>query len=200
MLAKGGWVLRQATAHSYFFVASARRCEGSRRCGPCGMSSAATDSGALHSFAAAGIAAALELSIMQPLDVVKTRLQLQSSQLTTADHYSSTLHALRKIHMAEGMAGLWRGFGTGLAIVVPRRGFKVADAPHTHTPHTFTFALHAVCSHTLTATLACPFWLCPSLRSTTSSAPSSSRAARPNDPRLIATWWREDSPGRARRC
>ena len=88
------------------------------------------DSVALHhSFAAAGIAAAVELSIMQPLDVVKTRLQLQSSQLATADRYSGTVHALRRIHAAEGTAGLWRGFGTGLAIVVPRRGLKAC----THT-------------------------------------------------------------------
>ena len=81
---------------------------------------------AWHVFAAAGVAAAVELSIMQPLDVVKTRLQLQSSQLATADRYSGTWHALRSIHAAEGAAGLWRGFGTGLAIVIPRRGLKFA--------------------------------------------------------------------------
>jgi hypothetical protein len=81
---------------------------------------------AWHVFAAAGVAAAVELSIMQPLDVVKTRLQLQGSQLATADRYSGTWHALRSIHAAEGAAGLWRGFGTGLAIVIPRRGLKFA--------------------------------------------------------------------------
>ena len=89
-------------------------------------SAARPDTAAWHVFAAAGVAAAVELSVMQPLDVVKTRLQLQSSQFATADRYSGTWHALRSIHAAEGAAGLWRGFGTGLAIVIPRRGLKFA--------------------------------------------------------------------------
>ncbi|KOO30486.1 mitochondrial 2-oxodicarboxylate carrier [Chrysochromulina tobinii] len=38
----------------------------------------------------------------------------------------STLSALRHIHAAEGLRGLWRGFGSGLAVVVPRRGLKFA--------------------------------------------------------------------------
>ena len=80
-----------------------------------------------HSFVAAGTAAAVELSLVQPLDVVKTRLHLADSKVATSDRFGgSTFRALRAIFHAEGMRGLWRGFGTGLAIVVPRRGLKFA--------------------------------------------------------------------------
>ena len=90
------------------------------------MASSSSATPLADSFAAAGVAAAVELSLMQPLDVVKTRLQLQSSRLATADCYTGTWHALRGICAAEGLQGLWRGFGTGLAIVIPRRGLKFA--------------------------------------------------------------------------
>ena len=103
-----------------------KSCDGQARVVPMSDSAARPVTAAWHVFAAAGVAAAVELSIMQPLDVVKTRLQLQGSQLATADRYSGTWHALRSIHAAEGAAGLWRGFGTGLAIVIPRRGLKFA--------------------------------------------------------------------------
>ena len=77
-------------------------------------------------FTAAGVAAAVELTIMQPLDVIKTRLHLQSARQMHGDRFTSTTGALRSIHRAEGMRGLWRGFGTGMTIVVPRRGLKFA--------------------------------------------------------------------------
>jgi solute carrier family 25 2-oxodicarboxylate transporter 21 len=79
------------------------------------------------SFIAGGVAAAVELSVMQPLDLVKTRLQLQGrSRLFNADRFTGTFNALLLIYRAEGAAGLWRGFGSGLAIVIPRRGLKFA--------------------------------------------------------------------------
>ena len=77
-------------------------------------------------FVAAGVAAAVELTAMQPLDVIKTRLHLQGSGLSTCDRFTGTGDALRAIHRVEGLRGLWRGFGTGLVIVVPRRGLKFA--------------------------------------------------------------------------
>ena len=76
-------------------------------------------------FVSAGVAAAVELSLMQPLDLVKTRMQLAGAG-TNAERFSGTVGAARSIARAEGLAGLYRGFGTGLAIVVPRRGFKFA--------------------------------------------------------------------------
>ena len=72
---------------------------------------------AFATVAAAGVAAAVELSIMQPLDVIKTQLQ-------TGHATCGALAALRRAHASDGLHGLWRGFGPGLAIVVPRRGLK----------------------------------------------------------------------------
>jgi len=78
-------------------------------------------------FAAAGTAAAVELTLVQPLDVVKTRLHLESAAAPRSDAFGgSTVRALRGIYAVEGVRGLWRGFGTGLAIVIPRRGLKFA--------------------------------------------------------------------------
>ena len=72
-----------------------------------------------EAFFAAGIAAAVELSVMQPLDVVKTQLQLRGRHATMSG-------AFRSLHATGGLIGFWRGFGPGLGIVVPRRGFKFA--------------------------------------------------------------------------
>eukprot|EP00928_Gymnodinium_smaydae_P022753 TRINITY_DN19003_c0_g1_i1.p1 TRINITY_DN19003_c0_g1~~TRINITY_DN19003_c0_g1_i1.p1 ORF type:complete len:303 (-),score=36.29 TRINITY_DN19003_c0_g1_i1:43-951(-) len=75
-------------------------------------------------FVAAGVAATVELCIMQPLDVVKTRMHLQGAGVKSGDNFQSTSRALMGIRAAEGLPGLWRGFIPGLCVVIPRRGFK----------------------------------------------------------------------------
>ncbi|CAK9064537.1 unnamed protein product [Durusdinium trenchii] len=79
---------------------------------------------AYASFVAAGVAATAELLVMQPLDVVKTRMHLQGDGIKTGDNFQGTLAAMRGIQRAEGLPGLWRGFVPGLCVVIPRRGFK----------------------------------------------------------------------------
>eukprot|EP00913_Durusdinium_trenchii_P033218 g31096.t3 len=81
---------------------------------------------AYASFVAAGVAATAELLVMQPLDVVKTRMHLQGDGIKTGDNFQGTLAAMRGIQRAEGLPGLWRGFVPGLCVVIPRRGFKFA--------------------------------------------------------------------------
>ncbi|KAH6575691.1 hypothetical protein BASA62_001808 [Batrachochytrium salamandrivorans] len=52
-----------------------------------------------------------------PLDVVKTRLQVQTTALKASKpthHYSSALDALTKIYRSEGASGLYAGMGSGL--------------------------------------------------------------------------------------
>eukprot|EP00930_Biecheleria_cincta_P079465 TRINITY_DN67314_c0_g1_i1.p1 TRINITY_DN67314_c0_g1~~TRINITY_DN67314_c0_g1_i1.p1 ORF type:complete len:304 (-),score=36.78 TRINITY_DN67314_c0_g1_i1:27-938(-) len=75
-------------------------------------------------FLSAATAAVVELVIMQPLDVVKTRMHLQGFGVRTGDNFNGTLAAIRGIRSAEGLRGLWRGFVPGLCVVIPRRGFK----------------------------------------------------------------------------
>ncbi|CAJ1405027.1 unnamed protein product [Effrenium voratum] len=79
---------------------------------------------AYASFAAAAVAATTELIVMQPLDVVKTRMHLQGTGIKTGDNFQGTAAAIRGIRQSEGLAGLWRGFVPGLCVVIPRRGFK----------------------------------------------------------------------------
>lgn len=52
-----------------------------------------------------GLAGGLSAYLTTPLDVIKTRLQVQGSSL----RYNGWLHALRTIWMAEGMNGLFKG-------------------------------------------------------------------------------------------
>mmetsp|Transcript_106142 Transcript_106142/g.299038 ORF Transcript_106142/g.299038 Transcript_106142/m.299038 type:complete len:306 (+) Transcript_106142:109-1026(+) len=75
-------------------------------------------------FACGAVAAIAELSLMQPLDVVKTRMHLQGLGVQTGDNFGGTWAAVQGIRQAEGTLGLWRGFVPGLCVVIPRRGFK----------------------------------------------------------------------------
>lgn len=59
---------------------------------------------------------AIAISVAQPTDVVKVRMQAQSR--TTASNvtrYSSSLQAYRYIYKNEGMKGLWTGLGPNIA-------------------------------------------------------------------------------------
>ena len=72
------------------------------------------------SFLSAAVAATAELSLLHPLDLAKTRLQGASAPC------GGLRGALGAALGEGGLPALWRGFGPGLAIVVPRRGFKFA--------------------------------------------------------------------------
>jgi Mitochondrial carrier protein len=64
-------------------------------------------------------------TLVFPLDVIKTRLQVQNpnpkvqteslKDINPELHYSSAVDALRKIFEAEGLRGLYSGLATGLA-------------------------------------------------------------------------------------
>lgn len=53
---------------------------------------------------------AIAITIAQPTDVVKVRMQAKSGT-----KYHSSLHAYRTIYRMEGMAGLWSGLGPNVA-------------------------------------------------------------------------------------
>ncbi|CAG8795961.1 9411_t:CDS:2 [Gigaspora margarita] len=63
---------------------------------------------------AGALGALFALSITYPLDIVKTRLQVQSKSTHTVEYYESTLDAITKIFKAEGVFGLYTGLPSGL--------------------------------------------------------------------------------------
>jgi len=56
--------------------------------------------------------------VVCPLDVVKTRMQVESSG-SSLTHYNGTLDALVKIGKSEGILSLWRGVTPALTMAVP---------------------------------------------------------------------------------
>lgn len=58
---------------------------------------------------------------MTPLDVVRTRMQVQNKSTSTF-YYANTMDAIRKIARAEGVTTLWRGLTPSLVMQVPSAG------------------------------------------------------------------------------
>ena len=68
----------------------------------------------LNILLAGAASGALSRTVVQPLDVVKIRLQLQiNSGKHPGAHYRCTSHALHRIIKEEGVRSLWKGHGTG---------------------------------------------------------------------------------------
>nr|CAG8551508.1 5514_t:CDS:2 [Entrophospora candida] len=67
---------------------------------------------------AGSLGALLALAITYPLDIIKTRLQVQSKNISRAlshhEYYDSTLDAIIKITSKEGIFGLYAGLPAGL--------------------------------------------------------------------------------------
>ncbi|EGX53306.1 hypothetical protein TWF173_007394 [Orbilia oligospora] len=79
-----------------------------------------------YSFAAGAVAGVSEILVMYPLDVVKTRIQLQVGGATGADAYTGTLDCFRKIIKNEGFGRLYRGINAPILMEAPKRATKFA--------------------------------------------------------------------------
>ncbi|KAK7424780.1 hypothetical protein QQX98_000364 [Neonectria punicea] len=79
-----------------------------------------------YQFAAGAIAGVSEILVMYPLDVVKTRVQLQSANATGADAYNGMLDCFRKIIKHEGFSRLYRGISAPILMEAPKRATKFA--------------------------------------------------------------------------
>ncbi|ODV86655.1 hypothetical protein CANARDRAFT_21655 [[Candida] arabinofermentans NRRL YB-2248] len=79
----------------------------------------------IYQFAAGAIAGVSEILVMYPLDVVKTRIQLQVGSGPTAE-YSGILDCLKKIIKNEGPARLYRGISAPILMEAPKRATKFA--------------------------------------------------------------------------
>lgn len=78
---------------------------------------ALTDPQVSHALAGSG-AGAIAATIVCPLDVLKTRLQV-STLLVGGDAYASTLQSLSAIARTEGLVGLYRGLTPTIVALLP---------------------------------------------------------------------------------
>ncbi|KAM0307751.1 hypothetical protein ACHAPM_000476 [Fusarium culmorum] len=79
----------------------------------------------IYQFAAGAIAGVSEILVMYPLDVVKTRVQLQTGSGATAE-YNGMLDCFRKIIKQEGFSRLYRGISAPILMEAPKRATKFA--------------------------------------------------------------------------
>lgn len=83
-----------------------------------------------YHFLAGGIAGVTEICTMYPLDVVKTRFQLQSKIPSGAGgthvQYTSVVDCFKKIVQNEGVSTLYRGLLPPVMVEAPRRAIKFA--------------------------------------------------------------------------
>ncbi|KAI9016705.1 mitochondrial carrier domain-containing protein [Hyaloraphidium curvatum] len=85
---------------------------------------------------AGGLAGMTEILTLYPLDVVKTRLQLQVGK--EAGHYTSVMGTLRAIVREEGVLKLYRGILPPIMIEAPKRAVKFsANEQYTATVRSF---------------------------------------------------------------
>lgn len=80
----------------------------------------------IYQFGAGAIAGVSEILVMYPLDVVKTRVQLQTATATGADAYSGMVDCFSKIIKNEGFSRLYRGIAAPILMEAPKRATKFA--------------------------------------------------------------------------
>jgi len=75
---------------------------------------------------AGGSAGCIEVMIMHPLDLIKTRLQLQSASLPASDpnHYSGVRDCMVKMYRQEGLRSFWKGLIPPVMVETPKRAWK----------------------------------------------------------------------------
>ncbi|KAK6086702.1 Non-reducing end alpha-L-arabinofuranosidase BoGH43A 7 [Seiridium cupressi] len=80
----------------------------------------------IYQFAAGAVAGVSEILVMYPLDVVKTRVQLQTGTGSGADHYNGMVDCFKKIVRNEGASRLYRGITAPILMEAPKRATKFA--------------------------------------------------------------------------
>lgn len=84
-----------------------------------------------YQFVAGAVAGISEILVMYPLDVVKTRMQLQVSQAAgsaaaAGEHYAGVVDCIRKIVQKEGASRLYKGISSPVLMEAPKRATKFA--------------------------------------------------------------------------
>ncbi|XP_054262111.1 mitochondrial 2-oxodicarboxylate carrier [Macrosteles quadrilineatus] len=73
---------------------------------------------------AGGSAGFVEVCIMHPLDLVKTRLQMQATKPGDPNHYRGVFDCIRKMQRTEGFFSLWKGILPPILAETPKRAVK----------------------------------------------------------------------------
>ncbi|KAF3893768.1 Mitochondrial 2-oxodicarboxylate carrier [Trichophyton interdigitale] len=79
-----------------------------------------------YQFAAGAVAGVSEILVMYPLDVVKTRVQLQTGAAKGAEGYNGMFDCFSKIVRNEGFSRLYRGINAPILMEAPKRATKFA--------------------------------------------------------------------------
>lgn len=79
-----------------------------------------------YQFAAGAVAGVSEILLMYPLDVVKTRVQLQTGKGVGGDGYNGMFDCFSKIIKNEGFSRLYRGITAPILMEAPKRATKFA--------------------------------------------------------------------------
>lgn len=67
---------------------------------------------------------------MHPLDLVKTRLQIQTGKTLNRDdpkHYAGVFDCLAKMYKQEGLTSYWKGILPPILAETPKRAVKVSE-------------------------------------------------------------------------
>ncbi|XP_075984582.1 mitochondrial glutamate carrier 1-like [Anticarsia gemmatalis] len=73
-----------------------------------------------------GIAGIIGVSVVFPLDLVKTRLQNQTVGPNGEKQYKSMLDCFKKTYAAEGYFGMYRGSAVNIILITPEKAIKLA--------------------------------------------------------------------------
>lgn len=120
----------------------------------------------LSQFGAGALAGLVNTLVLSPLDVVKTRLQVQGSSTYTAARYRGLVDALTSMLRQEGFASYYRGLSASLWAFVPNwaiywytyETFKRIYARDANRPKPFVHVWSALSAGGITAISTAPFW------------------------------------------
>lgn len=73
-----------------------------------------------------GIAGIVGVSVVFPLDLVKTRLQNQTVGPKGEKQYANMIDCFKKTYAAEGYFGMYRGSGVNILLITPEKAIKLA--------------------------------------------------------------------------
>lgn len=71
----------------------------------------------------------IEVGLMHPLDLVKTRMQLQKGPIKKKDpnYYTGILDCFQKLQKQEGTMAFWKGLLPPLIVETPTKSIRVSE-------------------------------------------------------------------------